>query len=76
MLHKPGEPVEQVYFPGGGFCSIVTVLEDGRMIEVATVGREGKYEGSIQRPTVRSMKSRISRDTLVSAVPTDSSCDT
>src|SRR6185295_7149780 len=26
---------------GGGFCSIVTVLEDGRMVEVATVGREG-----------------------------------
>jgi CRP-like cAMP-binding protein len=41
LLHKPGERIEQVYFPGGGFCSIVTVLEDGRMVEVATVGREG-----------------------------------
>src|SRR5688572_4703820 len=41
ILHKPGEPVERVYFPGGGFCSIVTVLEDGGMVEVATVGREG-----------------------------------
>jgi CRP-like cAMP-binding protein len=41
LLHKPGEHVQYVYFPGGGFCSIVTVLEDGRMIEVATVGREG-----------------------------------
>jgi CRP-like cAMP-binding protein len=41
LLHKPGECIEHVYFPGGGFCSIVTVLEDGRMVEVATVGREG-----------------------------------
>ena len=41
MLHKPGSLVEHVYFPGGGFCSIVTVLEDGSMVEVATVGREG-----------------------------------
>lgn len=41
FLHKPGEPVEYVYFPGGGFCSVLTVLEDGRMVEVATIGREG-----------------------------------
>jgi CRP-like cAMP-binding protein len=41
LLHKPGEHVEHVYFPGGGFCSIVTVLQDGSMVEVATVGREG-----------------------------------
>lgn len=41
LLHKPGELIEHVYFPGGGFCSIVTVLEDGEMVEVATVGREG-----------------------------------
>jgi CRP-like cAMP-binding protein len=41
LLHKPGEQIDYVYFPGGGFCSIVTVLEDGGMVEVATVGREG-----------------------------------
>jgi len=41
VLHKPGEPVERVYFPGGGFCSILTVLENGDMVEVATIGREG-----------------------------------
>jgi CRP-like cAMP-binding protein len=40
-LHKPGERPRHVYFPGGGFCSAVAVLEDGRMIEVATIGREG-----------------------------------
>lgn len=41
LLHKPGEAIEYVYFPGGGFCSLVTVLEDGGMVEVATIGREG-----------------------------------
>lgn len=41
FLHKPGEPIAHVYFPGGGFASVVTVLEDGRMVEVATIGREG-----------------------------------
>lgn len=41
LLHKPGEPIQHVLFPGGGFCSIVTVLEDGGMVEVATIGREG-----------------------------------
>ena len=28
-LHKPGERLKYVYFPGGGFCSAVAVLEDG-----------------------------------------------
>ena len=42
ILHKPGEPLQHVYFPGdGGFCSILTVLRDGGMVEVATIGREG-----------------------------------
>jgi CRP-like cAMP-binding protein len=41
LIHKAGEPLQYVYFPGGGFLSIVTVLQDGRMVEVATVGREG-----------------------------------
>jgi CRP-like cAMP-binding protein len=41
VLHRPGEPLEDVYFPGSGFCSLLTVLEDGGMVEVANVGREG-----------------------------------
>ena len=41
VLHRPGERIQHVYFPGGGFCSMLTVLEDGGMVEVATVGREG-----------------------------------
>ena len=41
FLHKPGEVADHVYFPGGGFVSVVTVLKDGGMVEVATIGREG-----------------------------------
>src|SRR5689334_9999797 len=41
IVHRPGERVEYVYFPGGGFFSILTVLKDGGMVEVATIGREG-----------------------------------
>lgn len=41
FLHKPGERIDQVYFPGGGFISVITVLKDGGMVEVATIGREG-----------------------------------
>lgn len=41
ILHKAGEPIRHVYFPCGGFCSVLTALEDGSMVEVATVGREG-----------------------------------
>jgi CRP-like cAMP-binding protein len=41
ILHKAGDTVEHVYFPGGGFLSVLTVLEDGGRVEVATIGREG-----------------------------------
>src|SRR6266850_8303873 len=27
VLHRPTEPIKHVYFPGGGFCSMVTVLK-------------------------------------------------
>jgi CRP-like cAMP-binding protein len=41
ILHQPGDPIRHVYFPTRGFCSELTVLSDGRMVEVATIGREG-----------------------------------
>ena len=41
VLHKNRERIRAVYFPGGGVCSITNVMNDGRMVEVATVGREG-----------------------------------
>ena len=41
VLQKEGETLRHVYFPNGGVHSITTVLSDGRMVEVATVGTEG-----------------------------------
>lgn len=40
-LHKAGEPIQHVVFPNGGVCSITTLMPDGTMVEVATVGDEG-----------------------------------
>ena len=34
IVQKVDDPVDYVHFPGGGFLSVVTVLEDGRMVEV------------------------------------------
>jgi CRP-like cAMP-binding protein len=47
VVHKRGELIEDVYFPAAGFCSILTVLDDGSMVEVATVGREGMVGVSV-----------------------------
>jgi CRP-like cAMP-binding protein len=41
VLHATGERFQAVYFPLGGLCSMVAAMEDGRMVEVATVGNEG-----------------------------------
>ncbi len=41
VLHKGGEPIREVYFPNDGVCSMTTVMRDGRMVEVATIGSEG-----------------------------------
>ena len=41
VLHRRGEEVRRIYFPGGGVCSITHGMADGRMVEMATVGNEG-----------------------------------
>jgi len=41
VLQEAGEPVEHVYFPQTGMISLLAVMQDGREVETATVGREG-----------------------------------
>jgi CRP-like cAMP-binding protein len=41
VLYEPERPIEQVYFPHRGVVSLVTEMEDGSSVEVATVGPEG-----------------------------------
>jgi CRP-like cAMP-binding protein len=41
VLWEAGGEGEAVYFPLSGVISLVTVMRDGDMVEVATIGREG-----------------------------------
>jgi CRP-like cAMP-binding protein len=41
VLFEPGDEVDQIYFPLSGMVSLVIVMQDGKAIETATVGREG-----------------------------------
>jgi CRP-like cAMP-binding protein len=40
-VYEEGEPIEHVYFPINGILSLVSQMEDGRGVEVATIGFEG-----------------------------------
>ena len=60
VLWEPGEPAPSVYFPLSGVISLVTVMRDGDMVEVATVGREGMaglhhFLGSSSMPNLRAI---------------------
>jgi CRP-like cAMP-binding protein len=41
VFHASGAPLREVFFPNGGVASITTVMHDGRVVETATVGKEG-----------------------------------
>jgi len=41
VLFEPGQRIDAVHFPLDGVVSLVTPLEDGAIVEVATVGNEG-----------------------------------
>ncbi|MEO8060504.1 MAG: Crp/Fnr family transcriptional regulator [Burkholderiales bacterium] len=41
VLGEPGRPTQHVYFPTGGFISLLTLVEGRPGVEVGMVGREG-----------------------------------
>jgi CRP-like cAMP-binding protein len=45
VLHPPGEPIKQVYFPDSGMISMLTVMQSGEQIETAIIGSEGVAGG-------------------------------
>jgi CRP-like cAMP-binding protein len=61
VLHEPNQPIETVYFPETGTVSMLAALEDGELLEVGVVGREGMVglpvilegESSITEPMVQ-----------------------
>ena len=47
ILHTQGDKIREVYFPTGGACSIIELMQDGQAAEIATVGDEGVLGGSV-----------------------------
>ena len=41
VLHEPGAPIKFGYFPDSGIVSILSVLSDGKSLEVGLIGSEG-----------------------------------
>ena len=41
VVHEPETPLTHAWFPRSGVLSIVSEMEDGGIVELATVGREG-----------------------------------
>ena len=41
VLYEPDRPMEYAYFVEDGMISVVSVMSDGRTVEVGTIGREG-----------------------------------
>jgi CRP-like cAMP-binding protein len=41
VAYEPEQPIEYAYFPLTGLASMVTVMQGGKAIEVATIGNEG-----------------------------------
>jgi CRP-like cAMP-binding protein len=59
ILAETNEEIGQVYFPISGMISLVVVMNDGKAIETATVGRDGVFGSSagfgLYRSRVRSV---------------------
>jgi CRP-like cAMP-binding protein len=47
VLYKQDQPIDRVYFPNGGACSLVKVMQDRQAAEIATVGAEGVVGASV-----------------------------
>ena len=41
VLLRRGEPIDHVFFPNGGICSVTAMMKNGEAVEIATVGDEG-----------------------------------
>ena len=47
IVYEQDEPIEYVFFPGGGTCSLTKVMQDGKIAEIATIGNEGVLGASV-----------------------------
>lgn len=58
VLYEPGDEIGSVYFPSSACISILTVMEGGKEVETATIGRESVV-ALIEVMTTRPSRSRI-----------------
>lgn len=50
VLYEPGDEVQYAYFPcGPSLVSFIVVLDDGRAVETALIGREGAVGGIVSQ---------------------------
>ena len=47
VLYKQDAPLDTIYFPGGGACTLVKLTEDGYTTEIAVVGAEGAIGATV-----------------------------
>ena len=47
VLYKQDAPLNSIYFPGGGACSLVKPTEDGHTLEIGVVGAEGAIGATV-----------------------------
>ena len=65
IVHEAEQEMEYVYFPNHGVISMLTVLENGDVIEIATVGNEGMADLSVF------LGLRVSHSRLLVQIPGD-----
>ena len=73
-IYELGEPITQVYFPLTALVSLMIVLEDGKQVEMAAVGREGMAglpvvlgsdsDGHVAMTQIPGRALRLDRETL------------
>jgi CRP-like cAMP-binding protein len=54
VLHRPGEPIDYVYFPTSGLVSMFAIMQSGEAIETAVIGKEGVVGGLVGSQGARS----------------------
>jgi CRP-like cAMP-binding protein len=72
ILYDAGEAVDDVLFPLKGVVSLMTVLDDDRMIETAAIGREGLVGVTCGPMNARASSRAISQsDGIAACLPND-----
>ncbi len=56
VFHRRGEPIEHVYFPNGGVCSVTAVMKNGAAVEVCQVA-----DTSAEQMPVRAFRKELER---------------